>query len=92
MENNNIIKAIDSNGIEHEIESIVKVMHNETEKKYILYSDHSKNEEGNLNVYASIYDINEDGIYVLNPIETDEEFELMRSLLDDLQKQVHTEK
>lgn len=92
MENNNIIKSIDSNGIEHEIESIVKVMHNETKKKYILYTDHSKNEEGNLNVYASIYDINEDGIYVLNPIETDEECELMRSLLDDLQRQVHTEK
>lgn len=54
---------------------------------YIVYTDGTKDENGDLEIYASRYDIN-NGQYVLNPIEKDSEWNLIDIMLESKSKEV----
>lgn len=54
-----------------------------TNKKYIVYTDGTKNDDGTMEVLASIYNI-VDGEVVLEEINTDEEWDMV----DDMIRQV----
>ena len=59
----------------------------ETGEKYIAYTDNSKDEKGNVNVYAGI--LKKRGKKVqLNPIEDDKMFDRIEIILNELQKEV----
>ena len=53
---------------------------------YIVYTDGTKDSNGELEVYASRYTI-KDGSYFLNPIERDYEWDLVDKKLEDLDKE-----
>lgn len=57
----------------------------ENGKNYIVYTDNTLDEEGNTKVYASIYDPEKED-QNLQPIETDEEWEMVETILEELQK------
>lgn len=84
-------KLFDDNGVEVEYEVLFTFESNETNKNYIVYTDNTTDEEGNIKVYASIYEPNEDGSIndntTLKPIETDAEWKVIETILDELQKE-----
>lgn len=54
----------------------------ETGKNYIVYTDNTKDEEGNIKVYASVYDPND--TTKLEPITTDKEWKIIQIVLDEV--------
>lgn len=76
----------DANGNDVEY-SILFAFENEQDERYIVYTDESTDENGNINVYAGIDD--EDlvtGIHKLKSIQSDEEWSLIEKILDLLQE------
>ena len=57
----------------------------ETGKSYIVYTDNTKDNEGNVQVYASIYNP-EDPNSKLDPIETEKEWKVIDTILKTLQE------
>ena len=54
----------------------------------IVYTDNTLDEEGNTKVYASIYNPNEDETKLI-PIETEKEWKIIETILDELQNEVN---
>ena len=71
----------------------------ETNKNYIVYTDNSIDEEGNIRVYASIYNPadlqvvegEELAALELIPIETEKEWKIIETILEEMQNQVEEE-
>ena len=59
----------------------------ECEVLFTFESDETLDEEGNTKVYASIYNPGEDETKLL-PIETDKEWKIIETILDELQKEI----
>ena len=51
-----------------------------------MYTDNSKDEEGNIKVYASVYKPNSENNELL-PIETDREWRVIETILDSIQEE-----
>jgi uncharacterized protein YrzB (UPF0473 family) len=83
-------KLTDENGVDTEYEVLLTFESNETNKNYMLYTDNTIDDEGNVKVYASIYEPKEDGTIdentTLKPIESDNEWKIIETILDELQK------
>lgn len=60
----------------------------ETHKSYIVYTDNTKDETGNIKVYASVYDPNSTDEMELLPIETDKEWRVIEKILESIQEEV----
>ena len=59
----------------------------ETGKSYVVYTDNSKDESGNINVFASVYDpTGEDP--TLGAVETDEEWEVIETIMHQLMEDI----
>ena len=61
----------------------------ETHKNYIVYTDNTKDESGNVKVYASCYNPDQDE-QELQPIETDKEWKLIEVILSEMQQQINS--
>jgi len=59
----------------------------ETKKSYIAYTDNTKDESGNIKVYANIYDPNGESLK-LEPITTDKEWKAINNILISVQEKV----
>ena len=57
-----------------------------TGKDYVVYTDNSKDEEGNVRVFASIYKMNDKGGELL-PIKTDKEWKVIETILESIQEE-----
>ena len=80
-------KVIDENGKEIECEVLFTFESDETNKNYIVYTDNTTDEGGNTKVYASIYTPNSENLN-LQPIETDKEWKIIETILNELQEEV----
>ena len=58
----------------------------ETGKSYIVYTDNTTDDEGNVKVFASIYDPNVEET-TLEPIKTDKEWKIIETILSSLQEE-----
>ena len=83
----NSFKMIDENGNEIVYDVLFTFESEETHKNYIVYTDNTKDAEGNVEVYASIYDPN-DPHSKLEAIETDKEWKVIETILETLQEEV----
>lgn len=63
----------------------------ETHKNYIVYTDNTVDENGNTKVYASCYNPNQNE-QELQPIETEKEWKIIETILNELQQQINGEK
>ena len=88
--------AFDDMGNRLDCEALFTFESVETGRSYIVYTDHSLDDDGNTKVYASIFDPADlesaaDGEMViasLTPIETEAEWQLVETILEDLQQEV----
>lgn len=91
-------KAIDDEGRQLDCEALFLFESPETKKNYIVYTDHSIDNEGNTKVYASIYDPkdlksdenNEFAALPLQPIETEKEWKIIETILNEMQSQIES--
>ena len=58
----------------------------ETKKQYVVYTDNSVDENGNVRVFASIYKTNDKGGELL-PIKTNKEWKVIETILDTIQSE-----
>ena len=78
---------LDEKGQEKEYDVLFTFESEETNKNYIVYTDNSLDETGNVQVFASVYNP-EDENTKLEPIETEKEWKVIETILDTLQEEV----
>ena len=75
------------NGEEFICDVLFKIDSKETNKSYMVYTDNSKDENGVINIYASIYQDTEEGIK-LSEIETESEWNMLEVALETLKDRI----
>ncbi|MBP3461092.1 MAG: DUF1292 domain-containing protein [Bacilli bacterium] len=86
MEERMTFKVFDDNGKEIECEVLFTFESDETGKNYMVYTDNTKDEEGNIKVYAAIYEPDKDETK-LEPITSDHEWSIIEKILEELQEE-----
>lgn len=84
---NNTFKVINNDGVEVTCDILFTFDSEETKKSYIVYTDNSKDAEGNVQVFASIYDPKQENPK-LEPIESDQEWKIIETILNTLQEEI----
>ena len=87
MEEKNTIKVTNENGEEVVCDILFTFDSEETGKSYIVYTDNSKDENGKVRVFASIYNPN-DPKTLLEEIKTDKEWKVIDTILQTLQEEM----
>ena len=87
----NSFSMIDENGKEIVYDVLFTFESDETKKNYIVYTDNTRDEAGNIEVYASIYDP-ENPNSKLEAITTDKEWKVIETILETLQEEVRKKK
>lgn len=80
-------KMVDENGKEKECEVLFTFESEETNKNYMVYTDHTQDEAGNTKVFASVFDPNDPNSKLL-PIETEKEWNIIKTILAEIQNEV----
>lgn len=91
MDKQMTFKITNEQGIDVEYEVLFTFESDETKKNYMVYTDNTKDEDGNIRVYASIYEPDKDETK-LDPIQTEEEWAIIQKILDQLQEEVQSGK
>ncbi len=78
--------AIDDKGRRVECEPLFTFESEETKKQYVVYTDNSKDKDGNVRVFASIYNITEKGGQLL-PIKSEKEWKVIETILESIQEE-----
>lgn len=84
---NNTFKVINEEGKEIVCDILFTFDSEETNKSYIVYTDNTKDEAGNIQVFASIYDPKQESPK-LDPIETEQEWKIIETILNTLQEEI----
>ncbi len=82
MKEKKILKITDKNGKEKKYEILSAFVFAKTGKNYVIYTDNTKDDEGNLNIYASVYYPSRET--KLDSIESEEEWNAIESILESL--------
>ena len=83
----NTFKIVGENGEEIMCDVLFTFDSEETKKSYIVYTDNSKDNDGNIQVFASIYDPNLED-QKLEPITTEKEWKVIETILNTLQEEI----
>ena len=83
----NTFSMLDENGNEVIYDVLFTFDSDETNKSYIVYTDNSTDDLGNIQVFASIYYPGSD-TSKLDPIETEKEWKVIETILETLQEEV----
>lgn len=86
MNKENTFKVVDKNGKETQFEVLFTFESDETNKNYIVYTDNTKDNEGNVRVYASIFEPDAEPLELL-PIKTEREWKIIETILDSIQEE-----
>ena len=84
----NTFKIINDNGEEVMCDVLFTFDSEETKKSYIVYTDNSKDENGKIQVYASIYDPS-DKSKKLEEIKTDREWQVVNTVLESIHEELN---
>ena len=85
MEEKNTFTVMDEKGNQVTCEVLFTFDSEETKKNYIVYTDNTTDEEGNVRVYASIYNPESEATELM-PIETEREWKIVETILDSIKK------
>lgn len=80
--------VIDEEGNEKVFDVLFTFESDETHKNYIVYTDNTFDKEGNTQVYASIYNPNDEKSK-LEKIETEKEWKVIETILNTLQEEIN---
>ena len=86
MEKKNTFTVINDEGSEITCEVLFTFESDETNKNYIVYTDNTTDENGNIKVYASIFDPEAETSDLI-PIETEREWKIIETILEEIQKE-----
>ena len=86
MEEKNTFKVIDKDGKEVVCDILFTFDSEETNKSYIVYTDNTTDEKGNVKVYASVYKPEEENTELL-PVETEREWKIIETILESIQEE-----
>jgi len=86
MEEKMTFKITNEEGKEIEYEVLFTFDSDETNKSYMVYTDDSKDENGNTRVFASTYTPGQETTDLL-PIETEKEWKIIETILKELQEE-----
>ena len=89
--NKNTFSMIDEKGNEIVYDVLFTFESDETGKNYIVYTDNTRDDIGNIQVYASIYNP-ENPKSKLEAIQTDKEWKVIETILETLQEEVRKKK
>lgn len=78
--------VLDEKGKEVECEPLFTFESEETKKNYVVYTDNSLDEQGNVRVFASIYNVTDKGGELL-PIKSDKEWKVIETILETIQEE-----
>ena len=90
MKDKNTFTVINEEGKKVECNVLFTFDSDETKKSYIVYTDNTKDTNGNIKVYASIYDPQSVDNMELLPIETDKEWKVIEAILESLQEEIRS--
>ena len=77
---------LDDKGKEIECEPLFTFESEETKKNYVVYTDNSKDKDGNIRVFASIYEVTDKGNKLL-PIKSEKEWKVIETILESIQEE-----
>ena len=78
--------VVDDKGKEIECEPLFTFESEETKKNYVVYTDNTRDKQGNIRVFASIYDVTDKG-YRLLPITTEKEWKVVETIIESIQEE-----
>ncbi len=87
MEERMTFMAANAEGKQVECEVLFTFESEETNKNYIIYTDNTSDEAGNIRVYASVYNPDEESSELL-PVETEKEWKVIETILQEDRKSV----
>jgi len=87
----NTFSMLDENGKEVIYDVLFTFESDETHKNYIVYTDNTKDNKGNIQVYASTYNP-DDPQSKLEAIETEKEWKVIETILETLQEEIKNSK
>lgn len=86
MKNENKFKIIDKEGKETVFEILFTFESEETKKNYMVYTDNTKDDDGNTKVYASIFEPDKEPLELF-PIETEREWKIIETILLSIEEE-----
>lgn len=86
MEEKNIFKVVGEDGKEIECEVLFTFDSEETKKSYMVYTDNTTDEDGNVRVYASVYNPDAKNTELM-PIESEREWKIVETILESIQEE-----
>ena len=87
MDKKNTIKVYDEKGNEVICDILFTFDNEETKKSYVVYTDNSKDKDGKIQVFASIYDPT-DPSKKLEEIKSEKEWKVINTILETLQEEI----
>lgn len=78
--------VVDEKGKEIVCEPLFTFESEETNKQYVVYTDNSKDKNGNVRVFASIYEVTDKGNKLL-PIKSDKEWKVIEMILESIKEE-----
>ena len=78
--------VLDDKGKEVVCEPLFTFESEETKKNYVVYTDNTKDKDGNVRVFASIYKVNNNGGELL-PIKSEKEWKVIETILESIQEE-----
>ena len=84
-EKGSFVAVVDGKEIAFEV--LATFDNDETHKSYIIYTDNSTDEDGNVNVFASVYEKGTENVS-LQDIETESEWKDVEAVLANIQEQL----
>lgn len=84
----NSFTILDENGKEVKYDVLFTFQSEETNKDYIVYTDNTKDSDGNTQVFASIYHPDEENSK-LEAITTDKEWQIIETILNTIQEEIN---
>ncbi len=89
MKDKNTIKVTNEKGEEVVCDILFTFDSEETNKSYIVYTDNTKDDDGKVRVFASVYNPN-DAKTKLEDIKTEKEWKVIETILQTLQEEMTT--
>ena len=86
MNKENTFKVVDHEGNTIEFEILFTFESDETHKNYMVYTDNTKDEAGNVRVYASVFVPDAEPLELL-PVETEREWKIIETILESIEEE-----
>ena len=83
----NQFTILNDEGVEKTYDVLFTFDNDETKKSYVIYTDNTVDSNGNVEVYASIYDP-KDPHSKLEEIKTEKEWKIIETILSSIQEEI----